>query len=149
MFGLREEIEFVPVCLRPGQTKSQKEIQRRVHTGCEEKRATRAKFVVFYLLIRLVSFDVLVAVAVAVAADAAVARSSLLPGFIDVRKRLGIRTRFWQKRLPSFHQMYMSFKIRSIRELLLFSGNRHLGREEKNRRCLRKNIYFKETSRVE
>ena len=29
--------------------------------------------------------------------------SSLLPGFIDVRKRLGIRTRFWQKRLPSFH----------------------------------------------
>ena len=73
MFGLREEIEFVPVCLRPGQTKSQKEIQRRVHTGCKEKRATRAKFVVFYLLIELVSFDVLVAVAVSVAASPAVA----------------------------------------------------------------------------
>ena len=43
----------------------------------------------------------------------------------------------------------MPFKIRSISELLRFSGNRHLGREEKNRRCLRKNIYFKETSRVE
>ena len=25
-FGLREEIEFVPECLGPGQTKSQKEI---------------------------------------------------------------------------------------------------------------------------
>ena len=25
-FGLREEIEFVPVCLRPGQTTPQKEI---------------------------------------------------------------------------------------------------------------------------
>ena len=95
MFGLREEIEFVPVCLRPGQTKSQKEILRRVHTGCKEKRATCAKFVVFYLLIRLVSFDVLVAVAVAVAASPAVARSSLLPGFVDVRKQLGIRTSFW------------------------------------------------------
>ena len=47
MFGLREEVEFVSVCLRPGQTKSQKEIQRRVHTGCKEKRATRAKFVLF------------------------------------------------------------------------------------------------------
>ena len=68
-FGLREEIEFVPVCLRPCQTTSQKEVQRLVHTGCKEGRATRAKFVVFYLLIRLVSFDVLVAIAVA--ADAA------------------------------------------------------------------------------
>ena len=29
--------------------------------------------------------------------------SSLLLGFIDVRKRLGIRTRFYQQRLPSFH----------------------------------------------
>ena len=49
----------------------------------------------FYLLIELVSFDVLVAVAVSVAASPAVARSSLLPGFVDVRKRLGIRTSFW------------------------------------------------------
>ena len=51
----------------------------------------------FNSLIGLVSFDVLVAVAVAVAfaAAAVVARSSLLLGFIDVRKRLEIRTRFW------------------------------------------------------
>ena len=65
--------------------------------SCKEKRAAREKFVVFYLLIGLVSFDVLVAVHVAVAAAAAVARSSLLPGFIDVGKRLGIRTRFLVK----------------------------------------------------
>ena len=52
---------------------------------------------IYYLLIGLVSFDVLVAVAVAVAVAAAavVARSSLLPGFIDVREWVGIRTRFW------------------------------------------------------
>ena len=43
----------------------------------------------------LVSFDVLIAVAVAFAAAGAVVRSSLLLGFIDVRKRLEIRTRFW------------------------------------------------------
>ena len=48
----------------------------------------------FNSLIGLVSYDVLVAVAVAFAA-AAVVRSSLLLGFIDVRKRLEIRTRFW------------------------------------------------------
>ena len=34
-------------------------------------------------------------------------------------------------------------------ELLRFSGNRHLGREEKKVRCFGKNIFFKETSRVE
>ena len=93
-FRLREEIEFFPVGLRPGQTTSQKEILRRVHTGWKENRATCAKFVVFYLLIGFVSFHVLVAVAVAVAAAAVVARSSLLPGFIDVREWVGIRTRF-------------------------------------------------------
>ena len=81
------------LCVYVLQTTSQKEIYCRVHTGCKEKRATRAKFVVFYLLIGLVPFDVLVAIAVAVAT--AVARSSLLPGFINVRKRLGIRPRFW------------------------------------------------------
>ena len=48
----------------------------------------------------------------------------------------------------------MLFKIRSIKEILRFSGNRHLGRKptfgkEKKARCFRKNIYFKETARVE
>ena len=36
----------------------------------------------------------------------------------------------------------MSFKIPSISELLRFSGNRPLGREEKKVLCLRKNIYI-------
>ena len=95
-FGLREETEFVPMYLRPGkQHRKRKFSVGRVHTGCNEKRATRSKFVVFYLLIRLVSFDVLVAVDVAIAAAVAVARSSLHPGFIDVYKRLGIRSHFW------------------------------------------------------
>ena len=44
-----------------------KENKRRVHTGSKEKRAVRAKFVVFPLLIGLVSFDLLIAVAVVVA----------------------------------------------------------------------------------
>ena len=80
----------------------------------------------------------------------AVVRSSLLPRFIDVRKRLGIRTRFWYKRLPYFHKIYMSFKIRSINELLRLSGNRYLGREEKKSPLfLEKKIFFSETSRVE
>jgi len=63
----------------------------------ERKARCTCKIVPFYSLIGLVSFDVLVAVALAVAfaAAAAVARSSLLLGFIDVRKRLEIRTRFW------------------------------------------------------
>ena len=56
--------------------------------SCKEKRAARAKFVVFrHLLIGLVSFDVLIAVTVAVA-------FVVPPEFIDVRKRLGIQTRF-------------------------------------------------------
>jgi len=46
---------------------SQKEIERLDRTGCKVRRAARAKFVVFQLLIGLVSFDVLIAVTVAVA----------------------------------------------------------------------------------
>ena len=61
------------LCVYVPQTTSQKEIQRCVRSGCKEKVAARAKFVVFHLLIGLVSFDVFVAAA----------RSSLLPGFID------------------------------------------------------------------
>ena len=80
-FGLSEEIEFVPVF-----TSSK---QRRkfffffyggVRTVCKEKRTGPAKFVVFFILF-LGSF-------------LSPSPSSLLPGFIDVRKRLGIRTRF-------------------------------------------------------
>ena len=61
------------LCVYVPQTTSQKEIQRCVRSGCKEKVAAPAKFVIFHLLIGLVSFDVLVAAA----------RSSLLPGFID------------------------------------------------------------------
>ena len=42
----------------------------------------------------------------------------------------------------------MLFKIRSINELFRFSGNRHLGGEEKKSVVLEKNIYFNETTRV-
>ena len=38
--------------------------QRCVRKGFKEKRAAHAKFVVFHLLIRLVSIDVLIAVAI-------------------------------------------------------------------------------------
>ena len=41
--------------------------QRRVRTGFKEKRAAHTKFVVFHLLIGLVSIDVLIAVAITVA----------------------------------------------------------------------------------
>ena len=41
--------------------------QHRVRTGFKEKRTGRAKFVVFHLLIGLVSIDVLIAVAITVA----------------------------------------------------------------------------------
>ena len=41
--------------------------QRCVLTGFKEKRAARAKFVVFHLVIGLVSIDVLIAVAITVA----------------------------------------------------------------------------------
>ena len=41
--------------------------QRRVRTGFKEKRAAHAKFVVFHLLIGLVSIGVLIAVAITVA----------------------------------------------------------------------------------
>ena len=78
-FGLREEIEFVPVCLRPPNN-VKKENLSRVRTGCKEKRAAHAKFVVFHLLIGLGSFDVLVAGA---------------PRIYRCAERLGIRTRFW------------------------------------------------------
>ena len=61
-----------------------------------KKRALHVPNLSFFNSLKgLVSFDVLVAVAVAFAAAGAVVRSSLLLGFIDVRKRLEIRTRFW------------------------------------------------------
>ena len=78
------------------QTTSQKEIfYGGVRTGCKEKRAGRSKFVAFSFIYW----------AHCRRRRACVARkrllgrlspspSSLLPGFIDVRKRLGIRTRF-------------------------------------------------------
>ena len=42
----------------------------------------------------------------------------------------------------------MSSKIRSIRELLRFSGNKHLGREEKTIPCLEK-IYNNKKNQAE
>ena len=85
-FGFREEIKFVPVFTSFKQRRKRKFTV--VFVQFVRKSAARAKFVVFHLLIGLVSFDVLIAVALP-------PPSSLLPGFIDVHKPLGIRTRFW------------------------------------------------------
>ena len=78
-FGLREEIEFVP-CVYVLQTTSQKEIYGRVRTGCKEKLDVKNVLFFIYLLGLLPLPSPM--------------PSSLLPGSIDVRKRLGIRTRF-------------------------------------------------------
>ena len=93
-FGLREEIEFVPMYLRLGKQHRKRKFSVLFIQVVKKSALHVQNLLFFYLLIGLVSFDVLVAVAVAVAAPAAVARSSLLPGFIDVCKRLGIRSRF-------------------------------------------------------
>ena len=65
-FGLREEIELVFVF-----ASSKQRLKRKFNVGLvqvlKKKRAARAKFVVFHLLIGLVSFDVLIAVAATVA----------------------------------------------------------------------------------
>ena len=65
-FGLREEIELVFVS-----TSSKQCRKRKFNVGFvqvfKEKRAARAKFVVFHLLIGLVSFDVVISVAATVA----------------------------------------------------------------------------------
>ena len=64
-FGFREEIELVFVSMSSKQCH-----KRKFNVGFvqvfKEKRAARAKFVVFHLLIGLVSFDVLIAVAATV-----------------------------------------------------------------------------------
>ena len=64
-FGLREEIELVFVS-----ASSKQRLKRKFNVGVvqvlKKKRAARAKFVVFHLLIGLVSFDVLIAVAATV-----------------------------------------------------------------------------------
>ena len=52
-------------CVYVLQTTSQKEIYGRVRTGCKEKRAERAKFVVFHLLIGLITVVVTSAFVVA------------------------------------------------------------------------------------
>ena len=65
-FGLREEIELVFVS-----TSSKQCRKRKFNVGFvqvfKEKRAARAKFVVFHLLIGLVSFDVVISVAATIA----------------------------------------------------------------------------------
>ena len=76
-FGLREETECVLVLMSSKQRRKRK-FNVDFRTSCKEKRAAREKFVVFHLLIGLVSFDALFAVAVAVAFFIAPAR------FIDV-----------------------------------------------------------------
>ena len=69
-FGLIEEIELVFVSTSPEQR-----CKRKFNVGFvqvfKEKRAERAKFVVFHLLIGLVSFDVVIAVDATVAFVAA------------------------------------------------------------------------------
>ena len=96
-----------------------------------QKRARRAIFVVFFIYF-LGSLP---------------SPSSLFPGFIDVRKRLGngfsknacqIFTRYIRVCYPRFGPL--------LNDLLRFSGNRHLGGEGKKVRCCRKNVHFKETT---
>ena len=53
----------LPPCLRPPNNGAKGNL--RVHTGCKEKHAARAKFVVFHLLIGLIAVAVTVAFVVA------------------------------------------------------------------------------------
>ena len=110
------------------------EVRRIRQITLHQKRVRHAIFVVFfiYLLGSLPS------------------PSSLFPGFIDVRQRFGnglsknacqLFTRYIRKCYPRFGPL--------LNDLLRFSGNRHLGGEGKKVRCYRKNIHFKETTRVE
>ena len=61
------EIEFVPVFTPCKQRREKKFKVLFLRTGCKEKRTGRANFVVFHLLIGLISVAVAVAVAVTVA----------------------------------------------------------------------------------
>ena len=65
-FGLREETECVLVLMSSKQRRKRK-FNVDFRTSCKEKRAAREKFVVFHLLIGLVSIGVLIAVAITVA----------------------------------------------------------------------------------
>ena len=66
-FGLREEIEFVPVFTPCKQRRERKFTVVFLRRGCKEKGTGRAKFVVFHLLIGLISVAVAVTVAFVVA----------------------------------------------------------------------------------
>ena len=79
-FGLREEIEFAPVF-----TSSKQRVERKftvVYVQVEKKRALDLQNLLFFIYL-LVSLS-----------SPPPSPSSLLPGFIHVRKRLGIRARF-------------------------------------------------------
>ena len=114
-FGLREEIELVPVF-----TFSKHRCKRNatvVFVQVLKKSALEVQNLLFFIY----SLGWLPA-----------SPSSLLPRFIDVRKRLWILTHFSKNACHLFtSQLYMLFKIRSINELLRFSGNWNLGGEAK------------------
>ena len=84
--GLREEIELV-FCVYDLQKTSQKEFNVGFVQVLKKKRAARAKYVVFIYL--LDSFRSTFSLP-----SPPRSPSSLLPGFIDVRKRLGIQAHF-------------------------------------------------------
>ena len=123
------------------QTTSQKEIfYGGDRTGFKEKRAGHAKFVVFSFIywvhcrsrrrrLRRCFQDL----------------SMCVNGYISEhgfsKNACHLFTRYIHVCYPRFGPLR--------NDLLPFSGNRHLGGEGKKVRCCRKNIYFKETTRIE
>ena len=89
-FGLREEIELVPVFTSFKQRRKRTSNLVFAQVVRKEKRAARAKlqnllFFIYLLGLFRLTFSL---------PSPSPSPSSLLPGFIDVRKRLGIRTCF-------------------------------------------------------
>ena len=90
-FGLREEIQLFPVFTFFKQRRKRTFNLVFVRVVRKEKRAARAKlknllFFIYLLGLFRLTFSL---------PSPSPSPSSLLPGFIDVRKRLGIRTCFW------------------------------------------------------
>ena len=80
-FGLAKKLNL-SLCLRPPNNVAKRIFYGGVRTSCKIKRAGRAKFVVFF-------FNLL-----GLLPSPSPWPSLLLPGFIDLCKPLGIRTRF-------------------------------------------------------
>ena len=131
-FGLREEIEFVPLF------KSSKQRRKRKFNVVFVQVVKKSTLHVIYLLgLFRLTFSL---------PSLSPSPSSLLPGFLDVRKESEHVLRK-TKRLPSFPQIYMLLKIRSINELLRFSGTDIWVENKKKVHCLRKYIEREDITR--